>query len=109
MRYSRLATGKAKPQTFEFNFNIPISTRLRAPSYCDSHGNCLPPVFGSSIPFISYSISFLLFLLFSLDSLQPDTIQEKIQVVTFSINNLAVRVLALVLSLSFLGKLSIRV
>ena len=64
-------------------------------------------MFGSSIPVISYSISFVLFLLFSLDSLQPDTIQEKIQVVTFSITNLAVRVLALVLSLSFLGKLSI--
>ena len=64
-------------------------------------------MFGSSIPVISYGISFILFLLFSLDSLQPDTIQEKIQVVTFSINNLAVRVLALVLSLSFLGKLSI--
>ena len=64
-------------------------------------------MFGSSIPVISYSISFLLFLLYSLESLQPDTIQEKIQVVTFSITNLSVRVLALVLSLAFLGKLSV--
>ena len=62
---------------------------------------------GCSIPIISYSISFFLFLIFNLDSLQPNTILEKIQVVTFALSNLAVRVLALVLSLSYLGKLSL--
>ena len=77
--------------------------RLEDGSYCDRLGNCLPPLFGSFIPLVSYTISFLLFLLFSLDSLQPDTIQEKIQVVTFALTNLAVRVLTFVLSLAFLG------
>ena len=77
--------------------------RLQDVRYCDRHENCLPSEFGSSIPLISYAISFLLFLLFSLDSLQPDTIQEIIQVVTFALTNLAVRVLAIVLSLAFLG------
>ena len=77
--------------------------RLEDGSYCDRHGNCLPPLLGSFIPLVSYTISFLLFLLFSLDSLQPDTIQEKIQVVTFALTNLAVRVLTFVLSLAFLG------
>ena len=77
--------------------------RLEDGSYCDRHGNCLHSIIGSSIPHISYAISFLLFLLFSLDSLQPDTIQEIIQVVTFALTNLAIRVLAFVLSLAFLG------
>ena len=77
--------------------------RLQDVSYCDRYGNCLPSLFGSTIPLISYAITFLLFLLFSLDSLQPDTIQEKLQVVTFTLTNLAVRVLAFVLSLAFLG------
>ena len=81
--------------------------RLEDGSYCDIHGNCLPSQFGSSIPVMSYASSFLLFLLFSLDSLQPDTIQEIIQVVTFALTNLAVRVLALVLSLAFLGNKSL--
>ena len=78
-------------------------SRLHDGSYCDIHGNCLPSQFGSSIPFISYATTFLLFLLFSLDSIQPNTIQEKIQVVTFALTNLAVRVLTFVLSLAFLG------
>ena len=77
--------------------------RLQDGSYCDSHRNCLPSVFGYSVPLISYAITFLLFLLFSLDSLQPDTIQEIIQVVTFALTNLAVRVITFVLSLAFLG------
>ena len=62
---------------------------------------------GSSIPLISYAITFLLFLLYSLDSVQPNTIQEKIQVVTFALTNLAVRVLTFVLSLAFLGNKTI--
>ena len=72
-------------------------------SYCDRYGNCLPALFGSSIPLISYAISFLLFLLFSLDSIQPDTTKEKIQAVTFALTNLAIKVLTYVLSLAFLG------
>ena len=77
--------------------------RLQDVSYCDRHENCLPSEFGSSIPLISYAISFLLFLLFSLDSIQPDTILEIIQVLTFALTNLAIRVLTMVLSLAFLG------
>ena len=76
-------------------------------SYCDGYGNCLPALFGSSIPLISYAISFLLFLLFSLDSIQPDTFKEKIQVVTFALTNLAIKVLTYVLSLAFLGNKSL--
>ena len=72
-------------------------------SYCDRYGNCLPSLLGSSIPLISYAITFLLFLLFSLDSIQPNTTKEKIQVVTFALTNLAIRVLTYVLSLAFLG------
>ena len=72
-------------------------------SYCDRHGNCLPPLLGSSIPLISYAISFLLFLLYSLDSIQPDSTKEKIQVATFALTNLAIKVLTYVLSLAFLG------
>ena len=72
-------------------------------SYCDRHGNCLPPLIGSSIPLISYAISFLLFLLYSLDSIQPDSTKEKIQVATFALTNLAIKVLTYVLSLAFLG------
>ena len=72
-------------------------------SYCDRYGNCLPPLFGSSIPLISYAISFLLFLLYSLDSIQPDSTKEKIQVATFALTNLAIKVLTYVLSLAFLG------
>ena len=72
-------------------------------SYCDRYGNCLPALFGSSIPLISYAINFLLFLLYPLDSIQPDTTKEKIQVVTFALTNLAIRVLTYVLSLAFLG------
>ena len=78
--------------------------RLEEASYCDGLKNCLPNVFGSSIPLISYGISFLLFLLYTLDSLQPDTTQEKIQLVTFALTNLAIRVLSYVLALAFLGK-----
>ena len=77
--------------------------RLEDGSYCDRYGNCLPPLLGSSIPLISYAISFLLFLLFSLDSIQPDTFKEKIQVATFALTNLAIKVLTYVLSLAFLG------
>ena len=77
--------------------------RLEEASYCDGLKNCLPNVFGSSIPLISYALTFLLFLLYSLDSLQPDTTQEKIQVVVFALTNLAIRVLTFVLSLAFLG------
>ena len=72
-------------------------------SYCDRHGNCLPSLVGFSIPLFSYALTFLLFLLYSLDSLQPDTTQEKIQVVVFALTNLAIRVLTFVLSLAFLG------
>ena len=77
--------------------------RLHDGSYCDSHSNCLPSAFGYSIPLITYSITFILFLLNSLDSIQPDTIQEKLQVVTFALTNLAVRVITFVISLAFLG------
>ena len=77
--------------------------RLHDGSYCDSHGNCLPFAFGSSIPLMAYSITFILFLLNTLDSIQPDTIQEKLQVVTFALTNLAVRVITFVISLAFLG------
>ena len=77
--------------------------RLEDVSYCDRHGNCLPSLVGSSIPLFSYALTFLLFLLYSLDSLQPDTTQEKIQVVVFALTNLAIRVLTFVLSLAFLG------
>ena len=72
-------------------------------SYCDRHGNCLPSIFGYSIPLISYAMSFILFLTFSLDSIQPDTNLEILQVVTFDLTNLAIRVLVIVLSLAFLG------
>ena len=76
--------------------------RLEDWSYCDSEGNCL--LFGSYFPLLSFTISFLSFLTSTLDSLQPDTIQEITQVVAFTFNNLALRVLALVISLTFLGK-----
>ena len=72
-------------------------------SYCDRHGNCLTSIFGYSIPLISYTMSFILFLTFSLDSIQPDTNLEILQVVTFDLTNLAIRVLVIVLSLAFLG------
>ena len=52
---------------------------------------------------MAYSITFILFLLNTLDSIQPDTIQEKLQVVTFALTNLAVRVITFVISLAFLG------
>ena len=72
-------------------------------SYCDRHGNCLPSLVGSSIPLFSYALTFLLFLLYSLDSLQPDTIQEIIQVATLAFTNLAVRILVFVFLMTFLG------
>ena len=64
----------------------------------------MPQELGYCIPLISFAINFLLFVVDSLDCLQPDTILEKIEVLTFSLTNLSIRVLSLILSLSFLGK-----
>ena len=72
--------------------------------YCDDHGNCLPPEVGYCIPLFSFAINFILFVINSLDCLQPDTTVEKIEILTFSLTNLSIRVLTLILSLAYLGK-----
>ena len=52
----------------------------------------------------SFAINFILFVINSLDCLQPDTTVEKIEILTFSLTNLSIRVLTLILSLAYLGK-----
>ena len=66
-------------------------------------GNSPPWLFGSYIPLISLIISFLSYLTSTVDSLQPDTIQEIIQVVTFAFINLAVRIFTFAVSLTIRG------
>ena len=61
----------------------------------------------SSIPLISYIISLFSFLNSSKVSLQPDTIQEIIQVVTFAFTNLAIRILVFAISLIIPGRKSL--
>ena len=76
--------------------------RLEGVSYCDRHGNCLPNLLDSIMALISVTFIFH-FLTSSLDSLQPDTFQETIQVVTFAFTNLAIRVFTFWPGLAFLG------
>ena len=78
--------------------------RSESETFCDDYGNCVPASLAHSIPLISYGLNFVLFVVDSLDCLQPDTIPEKIEILTFSLTNLSVRLLAFVLIIAFLGK-----
>ena len=88
---------------FDFGLTLSIS-RGESVSFCDDYGNCLPAWVAHSIPLISYALNFVLFVIDSLDCIQPDTILEKIEVLTFSLTNFSVRFLSFVLIIAFLGK-----
>ena len=91
-------------------------------SYCDGHGNCLPPQLGRVVPLISYAANWLSYNLSMVDSIKPETSLEKLghydcfnpslpdccllvprDAVISTWSNFTVRVLSLVLSLSYLG------
>ena len=72
-------------------------------SYCDSNGNCLPPVLGTYIPVLICVGSSLSCLSSMLDCLQPESFTEKLETSCFAWSNLMVRLLTIVLSLSYLS------
>ena len=71
-------------------------------SYCDATRNCLPTEVGSLIPLLYYGVNCLTYILSMLDTIQPETILEKLETACFTFINFVVRVLVFVLSLSHL-------
>ena len=60
---------------------------------------------GSVIPLLYYGLNCLSYILAMLDTIQPETIMEKLETVSFTWANFSVRVAVLVLSLSHLDTL----
>ena len=55
------------------------------------------------VPLVSYACNWLSYNLSMLDSIKPETTMEKLEMVCFTWSNFSVRMLTLVLTLSYLG------
>ena len=80
-------------------------SRLENESYCDATGNCLSPEVGAVIPLLFYAFNCVTYIFSMLDTIQPETMMEKLETLCFTWINFTVRVLVLVLSLSHLDTL----